>query len=1223
MSFLMLLCWQAMAQPANDDISGAIQLTVGAGSCTSTTSGTTVAATNSGVAHTCANYQGGDVWYYVIVPAGGTFSVEGTANGGFTDGGMQAYSGPSNALVSINCDDDDSPSGNMPGIYPADGLTGLTPGDTIWFAIWEYGDDAPGTFDICAWSPPPAPANDDISGAIALTLGTGSCSTPLSGTNVSATNSGVAHSCASYQGGDVWYYVVVPAAGTFTVETSTNGGFTDGGMQAYSGPSNSLVSIDCDDDDSPSGLMPAIYPTDGLTGLTPGDTIWFAVWEYGNNVFGTFEICAWGPPACPDPTALTVTNVTTTSADLGWTDPTGSLWHIEWDTAGFTQGTGNFINNTTTNPQNVTGLTANTNYEFYVISDCGVDSSAWAGPFAFNTACASVMAPWNEDFENSGTIPSCWNQGTSNSESWIFSTTGGHVGNAGSFSVPTTSGNYFAYVDDSTPDNTGTTLESPYIDVSGLTVPELSFFLISNNEGNSNVNFSVDVWDGAAWNTGVYTSNTNTLNGDWEKIIVSLASLTITGDIQLRFIVDEPSNGDFYDDVAIDDVDIHEAPNCPDPTMLTITNLTSTSADLGWTDPTGSLWDIEWDTAGFTQGAGNFIIGTTTNPHNLTGLTPNTNYEFYVRTDCGVDSSNWVGPFPFFTGYCQVVSTSPSSYMDDFSTTGGSTNISNLTSGYATNGYEDATVMVVSQFAGASFNFNTQFIGTTVGYNIWVDWNNDLDFDDPGEDVYLSGGYVSSASGTITVPAATPVGNYRMRMRCDYNATSPNACGPSGSGRNETEDYTIAVVAQQANDIGVIAIESAPTGCGLGNETVTIKVKNFGTAAQTGFDVAYALNSVAITPETVSATVNPGDTLTYVFTTLANMSTSGAYTIDAWTDLTTDGDNNNDTLNGWMTEHLASSLAFSGNMAIPDNDTEGINSIICTNGLVNNMLDSCYTLSALVIDSLTHTFNGDLDIWLISPANDTLEVSTDNGGSTDNYINVTFTDTASVNINGNNPVPGFYHTEELAGLAKFNGTNPEGAWTLLVKDDAGGDLGVLYDWHLEFTDHNFTVNLGVDTNLCPNQSITLDAGAGNYTYAWSTGDNTQQVTLDTNTLGGNGTYNIVVTVTDTLTGCATIDTIVVDFSPCAGINALANNVNVNVYPNPNNGQFTLNVNTTDVNELSIKVINLQGQEVYNRNNFDNLNTVNEQIDLNDRANGIYFVIVTTDKGSVTHKMIIQ
>ena len=948
-------------------------------------------------------------------------------------------------------------------------------------------------------------------------------------------------------------------------------------------------------------------------------------------------------PACPDPTALTATNITATSADLGWTDPTGSLWHIEWDTAGFTQGTGNFINNTTTNPQNVTGLTANTAYEFYVISDCGVDSSNWVGPFAFTTACNAFAVPFVENFNSTSTTESCWTVINNNND--------GDLWDMNYTSNPLNGDQVAAMYTDFNSGANDDYLVTPTLTLTGNERLRFHYRVQSAGEPND---FQVTLST-----TGVGAGNfTNTLmpltsvsNITYQEQTISLAAYT--GNVNIAFHI--PSGGLDGWRLYIDSVVVEAIPACPDPTALTATNITATSADLGWTDPTGSLWDIEWDTAGFTQGAGNFIIGTTTNPHNLTGLTPNTNYEFYVRTDCGVDSSNWVGPFAFTTACASVMApwnedfensgTIPSCWNQGasnsenwlFANTGSGNHIGNngIMGGATTSGnyfawIDDSTpdntgTTLESPFIDVSSLTNTTLSFFLISNN---EGNSNVDFSvDVWDGAAWNVGFYTHNTNTVngeweeitvSLSSLTITGDIQLRFIVDEPS--------NGDFYDDVAIDDVRIYEPLTNDIGVIAIESAPIGCGLGNETVTIKVKNYGLTAETGFDVAYALNSVAITPETVSATVNPGDTLTYVFTTLANMSTPGAYTIGAWTDLTTDGDNNNDTLNGWMTEHLASSLAFSGNMAIPDNDTEGINSIICTNGLVNNMLDSCYTLSALVIDSLVHSWETDLDIWLISPAGDTLEVSTDNGSGSgsDGYINVTFTDTASINPVGiTNLNNGFFNTEEAAGLAKFNGTNPEGAWTLLVKDDLGGDTGVLYDWHLEFTDHNFTVNLGADTNLCPNQSITLDAGAGNYSYAWSTGDNTQQVTLDTNSLGGNGTYNIVVTVTDTISGCASIDTIVVDFSPCSGINALANNVNVNVYPNPNNGQFTLNVNTTDVNELSIKVVNLQGQEVYNRNNFDNLNTVNEQIDLSNNANGIYFVIVTTDKGIVTHKMIVQ
>ena len=44
------------------------------------------------------------------------------------------------------------------------------------------------------------------------------------------------------------------------------------------------------------------------------------------------------------------------------------------------------VNNLAATTSNVTGLTANTSYEFYVRAVCGIaDSSLWAGPFTFTT----------------------------------------------------------------------------------------------------------------------------------------------------------------------------------------------------------------------------------------------------------------------------------------------------------------------------------------------------------------------------------------------------------------------------------------------------------------------------------------------------------------------------------------------------------------------------------------------------------------------------------------------------------------------------------------------------------------------------------------------------------------------------------------------------------------------------------------------------------------------
>jgi len=108
-------------------------------------------------------------------------------------------------------------------------------------------------------------------------------------TNVGATDSGIADpSCGAYSGGDVWFNLVVPASGSVTVETSENGGITDSGMALYTGTCGALTLVTCDDD-SGTGNMSMI----SASGLTPGSTLYVRVWEYNNNDFDTFNLCAY------------------------------------------------------------------------------------------------------------------------------------------------------------------------------------------------------------------------------------------------------------------------------------------------------------------------------------------------------------------------------------------------------------------------------------------------------------------------------------------------------------------------------------------------------------------------------------------------------------------------------------------------------------------------------------------------------------------------------------------------------------------------------------------------------------------------------------------------------------------------------------------------------------------------------------------------------------------
>src|SRR6218665_2487343 len=70
------------------------------------------------------------------------------------------------------------------------------------------------------------------------------------------------------------------------------------------------------------------------------------------------------------------------------------------------------------------------------------------------------------------------------------------------------------------------------------------------------------------------------------------------------------------------------------------------------------------------------------------------------------------------------------------STTGGTTNISNLASGYSTNGYGNFTTMIVTASTGSSFTITAvagALTSFTYKWAVWVDWNTDGDFDDLDE----------------------------------------------------------------------------------------------------------------------------------------------------------------------------------------------------------------------------------------------------------------------------------------------------------------------------------------------------------------------------------------------------------------------------------------------------------------------------------------------------------
>lgn len=155
------------------------------------------------------------------------------------------------------------------------------------------------------------------------------------------------------------------------------------------------------------------------------------------------------------------------------------------------------------------------------------------------------------------------------------------------------------------------------------------------------------------------------------------------------------------------------------------------------------------------------------------------------------------------------------------------------------------------------------------------------------------------------------------------------------------------------------------------------------------------------------------------------------------------------------------SFSISPNTAISDNSV--FNATIPVTGIIGN------TTFVSIQLNITHTWDGDLDIFLQSPTGQILELTTDNGSSGDNFSNTLFIDSATQNIiAGSAPFNGSYRPEgsltssgtpvsrtgNITTLSGFIGNNPNGNWTLRIGDDAGLDIGTFSSATLNISGSN-------------------------------------------------------------------------------------------------------------------------------------------------------------------------
>ena len=167
------------------------------------------------------------------------------------------------------------------------------------------------------------------------------------------------------------------------------------------------------------------------------------------------------------------------------------------------------------------------------------------------------------------------------------------------------------------------------------------------------------------------------------------------------------------------------------------------------------------------------------------------------------------------------------------------------------------------------------------------------------------------------------------------------------------------------------------------------------------------------------------------------------------------------------------------------------------------------------------------------------------------------------------------------------------------------------------------VDIGNDTSVCAERMVVLNAETPNTaSYLWIPGNfTTPSITVDS--LGiGLGEQEFLVEVTDN-NGCVNTDSASIGFFDCTGIDEIVGLDEINIFPNPTDGNFTLNLVTSKPLLVDVKIFNAAGSFYYSKEELEVNNNFNETIVITGAGTGIYFLMLESDGRKVYRKILIK
>jgi gliding motility-associated-like protein len=492
----------------------------------------------------------------------------------------------------------------------------------------------------------------------------------------------------NYLAGDHAFLSFTPTTSGLVNLTQTVSSTTGGGC--YGNMSSAVLIYDsCTSVGTPAGCLGSVVT--GSSPPIPTATLYNFYVEAGRTytivISSPYQHSASGASICftftlsgstcsaPSGTSIAYSNLLQTSATFSWDNIRNlvSSWQyvaIPTPTNGPT-GSETLITTNTNANNNLTGLLPGTSYNFYVRSVCGGVPGPWSQPLPFTTPCLVFSTPYHTDFTGASTTAPepCWASLDLNQDATKFI-----YSNDSSPGAP--QGQLARLFTSNSGNNTNDMLVTPMVHFDGVTQKRLRF-KFKGFGGYTNATGYVLGQSSYA----IKLSTTGIGESDFTNIIAPLQTFE-TGNNWVQRIIPIPINlvGDVSiswhlpqgslqtaTNLTIDDVFIEDMPACSDPMYPAITagSITSTSAELTWTNGYNtSQWEIIAQPLGTgmpSAAASGTIVNT--NPYTFTGLTPSTQYEFYIRSYCdATHQSNWVGPITFYT----VCIAQPTPYYESF-----------------------------------------------------------------------------------------------------------------------------------------------------------------------------------------------------------------------------------------------------------------------------------------------------------------------------------------------------------------------------------------------------------------------------------------------------------------------------------------------------------------------------------------------------------------------------